>query len=379
MTPPFVVLSLPRSRSFWLSRFLTAGGWQCGHDELRHCRSLDDVRSWLAQPLTGTVETAGAAFWRLLAQYAPDARLVVLRRPVAEVVDSLSHLGFDAAVTRPAMQRLDAKLVQVASRVPGVLSVTMAELDDEAACARVFEHCTGLPHSTEWWRTIAPLNLQTDMPATIRYFEAHKPQLEKLASVAKHRALAAMNRANSASFGRRRAPRELVRTARPSDIARTERPADDDGVTFQQEPFDQFYRDAGDCFAEHLVQTGQAPEDHAKKNLPMLRALDALGALSITTARCNGRMAGYLMAVYGPSLDSPDVTQAWNTIFFASDDFRGVGMKLQRASLEALRARGVDEVLMRAGVRGSGPRLGSLYRRLGAEDFGQVYRLQLEA
>jgi hypothetical protein len=350
---PFVVFSLPRSRSFWLSRFLTAGGWQCGHDELRHCRSLDDVRSWLAQPLTGTVETAGAPFWRLLMEYRPDVRVAVLRRPVAEVVDSLARFGFDPAQMRPVMQRLDAKLAQIAARVPDALSVTSADLDDEAACARVFEHCTGLPHDPQWWRTIAPLNLQTDLLATIRYFEAHRPQLEKLASVAKHSALAAMNR---------RIPQDL------------------NGVTFQQEPFDTFYRDARDCFAEHLVQTGQAPEDHAKKNLPMLRALDALGALSITTARSrNGLMHGYLMAVHGPSLDSPDVTQAWNTIFFASADCPGLGMKLQRASLDALRARGVNEVLMRAGMRGSGPRLGSFYRRLGAEDFGQVYRLQLEA
>jgi hypothetical protein len=52
-------------------------------------------------------------------------------------------------------------------------------------------------------------------------------------------------------------------------------------------------------------------------------------------------------------------------------------MKLQRASLAALRERGVDEVVMRAGHRGSGPRLGTIYRRLGAEEFGNLYRLEL--
>src|SRR5664279_2954834 len=122
--PPFVVLAMPRSRSYWLSRFLSAGGWHCGHDELRHMRSLDDVRSWLAQPLTGTVETAAGPFWRLLMDLAPDARVVVLRRPVAEVVDSLVRLGFERAPMVRIMTRLDAKLAQIAVRVPGCLSVS---------------------------------------------------------------------------------------------------------------------------------------------------------------------------------------------------------------------------------------------------------------
>ena len=65
--PSFVVLAMPRSRTKWLSQFLSYGPWQVGHDEIRHCRSMDDVAAWLSQPFTGTIETAArAAFWRLL-------------------------------------------------------------------------------------------------------------------------------------------------------------------------------------------------------------------------------------------------------------------------------------------------------------------------
>jgi hypothetical protein len=52
-------------------------------------------------------------------------------------------------------------------------------------------------------------------------------------------------------------------------------------------------------------------------------------------------------------------------------------MKLQRASIEALRNKGVGEVIFRAGTRGSAERVSVLYRRLGGEDFGQLYRLDL--
>ena len=74
------------------------------------------------------------------------------------------------------------------------------------------------------------------------------------------------------------------------------------------------------------------------------------------------------MTIVGPSPDAPDVIQGTHTIFFASQAVRGLGMRLQRAALDALRARGVNEVIMRAGHRGLGAAAWHLfYRRLGAE------------
>ena len=89
-------------------------------------------------------------------------------------------------------------------------------------------------------------------------------------------------------------------------------------------------------------------------------------------------MFGYLMAILGPSLEFEDTTVAVNTTFFASKEFPGLGMRLQRASAEALRQRGVSELVLWAGGRGSGPRLASLYKRLGANDWGQLYHLDLK-
>lgn len=352
MTTPFVILSLPRSRSAWLARFLTHGDWLCGHEEIIHCRSLDDVTAWLGRPCTGSVETAAAPFWRLLLKLRPDARVVLIRRPVAEVVESMMalDLGFDRSALNAAMLRLNRKLDQIERRVPGAVVVDFAGLADEQTCARLFEHCLPYKHDAAWWAAVSAINIQIDMGQLLRTFRAYEPQLAKLAKVAKHRMISGM--------GHR---------------------AEIDGITFQREPFRSFYRDARPLFEEHLVQTGQSPDDHGRKNLPLLQALDDMGALQCLTARSrNGRMDGYLMSVIGPSLDDPDVIQAEHTIFFASSDVPGLGMKLQRVALDALRERGVHEVLMRAGHRGSGPRLGTFYRRLGAEPFGELYRLPLE-
>ena len=88
-------------------------------------------------------------------------------------------------------------------------------------------------------------------------------------------------------------------------------------------------------------------------------------------------MFGYLMAIISPSLESPDVVSALHTTFFADGTFPGLGMRLQRASIAALREKGVGEVFMRAGVRGSGPKMGALYQRLGATDYGRMFTLSL--
>lgn len=347
--PPFVILSLPRSRSRWLASFLSYGDWQCGHDEIRHCRSLDDVKSWLAQPCTGTVETAGAPFWRLLLQYQPDVRVVTIRRPVDDVLHSLEATGvaFDDTLA-PLMRRLDHKLDQVEKRVPGVRSFAFADLKRETACADLFEHCLPYAHDSDWWRRIDALNLQVNLGHVARYMQAHRPQVDKLTKQAKQRMLSGLQRS-----------------------------PDIEGVTFQEETMAS-YDEAIPLFREHAVVTDRSPDAYLFVNVPLLRQLERAGALQIISARSNGRLFGYLMTVVGPSLETEDKTVAVHTAFFASPLIRNLGMKLQNAAAETLRERGVSEVQMRAGVLGAGPRLGAFYRRMGAEDFGQLYRLSLE-
>ena len=87
----------------------------CGHDELQHMRSLDEIQTWLTQPMAGSAETLAAPYWRLLKKLAPTAKVVVVRRPVAEVVKSLLELEtfgagkFEPVALAQAMHSLDRK------------------------------------------------------------------------------------------------------------------------------------------------------------------------------------------------------------------------------------------------------------------------------
>jgi hypothetical protein len=254
---------------------------------------------------------------------------------------------FDDTLPR-FIRRLDAKLDQVEQRVPGVRRFAYDDLRSEATCAALFEHCLPYQHDHAWWQQLDGLNLQVNLHHMMRYFMAHRPQLEKVAKQAKQRMLRAMHRA-----------------------------PDIDGVTFQQETMAS-YDEAIPLFREHAVITDRSPDAYLFVNTPLLRTLDEIGSLQIITARSNGRLFGYLMSVVGPSLDAQDKLVALHTVFYASPAIRNLGLKLQRVAADTLKARGVSEVQMRAGVLGAGPRMGPFYRRMGAEDYGQLYRLSLE-
>ncbi len=355
---PFVVFALPRSRTYWISRFLTYGGWTCSHEESRYVRGVDDVTAWLGQSYVGSVETAAAPFWRLLLQIRPDVRIAVIRRSADDVMKSLLATGiqFDEVALRRRLDSLERKLDHIERNVPGVLSISYADLAQESACARLFEHCIGLPHDHVWWQQLAGLNLQINLAAVLRYEHAYGPRL-------------------------RMAEAACVRKIRHTLFAGRVRngPLNELGVTIQEERADTVYRDAQDLFREHCLAVGEPEDEWTRKNIPLIFQLEDGGFWQLMTARSNGRMLAYLMTLVGPSLEATGRMSATQTLFFSSKDAMGMnlGEALQRASIVKLRSRGVHEVIMREGIRGSGPKLGVLYRRLGAEPFGNLHRLEL--
>ena len=93
MSPPFLILAAPRSRTNWISKFLSYGAWYCGHEQLLFARSLGDVRSWLSMNQVGSAETGAMWHWRLAKHLRPDLRLITIRRESKEILDSLGRIG----------------------------------------------------------------------------------------------------------------------------------------------------------------------------------------------------------------------------------------------------------------------------------------------
>lgn len=348
---PFIIIGMARSRTFWLSKFLSYGEWTCGHEEGRHLRTLADAKSWLSQNKVGAAETAIAPHWRLIKKMRPDVRIITIRRPVHEAVHSFSAAcGMDMSEQlTPVFTRHNAKLDQIEKRIPGVLSIQSSDLSSEETCAKLFEHCLPYKHDHTWWAAHDRVNMQMNVPALLRYMAAFAPQLTTISSVAAQES------------------KKLMWAGR--------KPHDKDGMTFEEIPFDEWLTDAQPLLAQHHADCNQASDAFDYKNHSLFRKLDHAGALQTVVAKCNGRMFGYLMSVLGESFEYGDSRVAVQTAFFRAPDAPGLGSRLIQASIDFLEKRGGRwEVIQRAGRRASGPSLGKLYKRMGAQEQGEIYR-----
>jgi hypothetical protein len=315
-------------------------------------RQLEDVQSWFNQPKTGTVETAVGPFWRLALHMKSDLKIVTIRRDPEEAARSAVNAGLsdDLEQTVKLFKYLDRKLDQIELRTK-CKSYQFEDLVHEEVCANLFEHLLPHKHDSERWAELNAKNIQVDVAALNRYVTAYRPQLERLAAIARQKSLMLLG-ASSVTTGP-----ELV---------------------LEFESFKNLLDTGQLAMKEHCLEVGENPDNYANKNLALLQSYDNAGALQITVAKSNGRIFGYLVTIIGESLESTGRLSGCHTAFYSSPDYPGIGLKLQRKAAEGLRNRGVSEVVMRAGIRGAGDRISTLYRRMGAEPFGTYYRLQLK-
>lgn len=352
---PFLVMALPRSRTAWLSKFLSFKPWVCGHEQIRYFRTLEDVKTWFMQPYIGSAETLAVQYWRLLPRYAPNCRVLIVRRPVAEVVESILKFnvsGMDSGKLADNMKRLNHKLDQVEARYPNCLSVNFNELSDFDVCQVVFEYCLGINLGEKWFQYWNNINVQIDLDAALRYIWTHVVPLARLNYAAKHQMMA--------------------------DLIATPRPQPDDGLVVAEEPFPQSFKEAQSMFEDHCVAVGELPDEWTKNNIELLYQMDAVGKLQILTARSNGQLFGYLVTMLGAELDNAAIRSATHTLFYASDRWPGAGLRLQREALIRLKKKGYNEVLMRSG-HGPGAKVETIYKRIGATFDGKIFRITLDA
>jgi hypothetical protein len=181
--PPFIIYSLGRSRTAWLSAFLTYENWTCYHEHAQTLRTPGDLREFLNRPRTGTAETTSAQAWRLIRHYRPDIRSVVIKRPIEDALAAFVRAGkpygiaYDEPTLRKNLEYGDRCLDQI-SAMPGTLTLAYGDLDTEAGARAVFEHCLPYAFDREWWWSLAGKNIQVNFPAFFAYYRQHRDEIE---------------------------------------------------------------------------------------------------------------------------------------------------------------------------------------------------------
>lgn len=172
---PFVVFSLPRSRSFWLSKLLG-----CRHDPSRFFAHDADIQSFFAGE-RGAVDTAMALIALKVQTLVPTLRMVTIRRPVEECFNSVLRLPVkivDADRLRLRLYEIDLAL-DLAEHM-GARSFLAEELDDFEACAELYRHCRGEPLHPSRWKLFASKNLQTDFVASLNDCASNRDGLSRV-------------------------------------------------------------------------------------------------------------------------------------------------------------------------------------------------------
>lgn len=160
--PPCLVIGTPRSRTAWLSAFLSAPDRIFVHEPSVHWRDLDDLRKFLDQPGAAACDSGLTLFWRDAMEMRPDLRLIVVLRPLAEVFDSYERAGIPIT---PQGRRAIAETFDVANEAflaRNSFSVRMNVLGNVEVCRQLYRFAHGYSPTISWWRHWHELNVQRD-------------------------------------------------------------------------------------------------------------------------------------------------------------------------------------------------------------------------
>lgn len=336
---PFVIWSLGRSRTKWLSAFLSAGPWVCCHDLLLRSPSVASFERVLSIPQTGTAETGMPFAAPLVRRLFPAARFVVVRRPVEEVRASFAAHGPAWEMPAGLLEEQRALLDRI-SLMPGTLTVDFADLAREDVCRAVWEHCLDLPWDRERWEALAGQNIQIDMGRRAADCVKGLSRIQAFATE-----VAAMS-----------APVEIRDCSWAEAVA--------GGII--------------ELGARHFAEAGPSYEGEVyDPNLALYEQCDQAGALQITGAWAGPHLVGYLFFLISPDFNGPRQSAMRGGVYLRPG-WRGVvGMRLYRAALDSLRARGVARAHLRAGTRGVAGRQSALIRALGGVPDGDLFTIDL--
>ena len=162
----FFVLALPRSRTYWLSKFLSTDTCVVEHDG---CCNYPDVKTMLRDMPDGNCDTGLALLWEKL-----EGRIVVVLRSYADCVESLKRIGFSDSVW---LETIYKSLLDAANIHP---SVRYKDLDNEATCKWLFEYLTQETFDRDRWVEMKSKILEVSIEDELERFAKNNENIRSM-------------------------------------------------------------------------------------------------------------------------------------------------------------------------------------------------------
>lgn len=137
----FFVFSLPRSRSAWLSVFLSQGNSFCYHEALTHIKSFSELKQLFYRSeakVVGNSDPTNIVFADEILTHFPDAKILIVDRPVTEVWESLKRVGLEFDLD--FLKARYGELHEMANNNENALLVGFEQLESVDVMAAVWEH-----------------------------------------------------------------------------------------------------------------------------------------------------------------------------------------------------------------------------------------------
>lgn len=167
---PFIVLSLPRSRTYWAARWLSYPGKNVGHDLAIQCDNVKQFIDSYSNGMDGSVETGAMIGWRLLKHELPNLKTLVVFREPREVLASLAKFGVEGDWIEYEIKSRYYVLEGIAS-CAGVKRMHWMDYSSITHAEQAWEFLLDVPFDFDWWssmvRTRLEINMKERMQATI--------------------------------------------------------------------------------------------------------------------------------------------------------------------------------------------------------------------
>lgn len=158
----FIILASPRSRTAWLSTWLSDQGHVCHHDLLAKVDDPLTLKDQLGFD-NGTIETAGGSYYRTLFQLFPRARFLIVRRAEREIALSLQRHGVSLATAHLSLNALCEAEAWLRPRT-NLMCVDFKDLSDERTLDSLWSHLRGGLHDLNRTRRLVKMRIERINP-----------------------------------------------------------------------------------------------------------------------------------------------------------------------------------------------------------------------
>lgn len=166
----FFIISLPRSRSAWLSNLLTFGDSFCFHEGFVGCDSLKALRGKMEATgfkTVGNSDCMNILLIENILEEFPDAKFVFVHRPKEQVIEELRSLGLNEnGFIEIAVQKMES-LNHLG------IHFHYDDLKDQSICEEIHEYCTGQKLNNDRWELLDKLDISIFLGRKIEEVSNH--------------------------------------------------------------------------------------------------------------------------------------------------------------------------------------------------------------